>query len=264
MINDTEQELERMSFWDHLDEFRSILIRSVSTIALFTVIFFCFMEKIFDNFILAPCSSDFIIYRKLCALLNDMNIFVDSLCEPFTISLINYNLNAQFFVHMSTSLWLGLIFSFPIIIYFLWSFISPALYPEEKKGIVSAFALGNIFFYTGILVGYFLVFPITLRFFAFYKVSNLIDNNISFESYMSNFLTMIFLIGIVFELPLLCKILSAMGLIRRSFFKIYRRHAVVVLLIISAIITPSDPFSMIILFIPLWILFELSAFLVKK
>lgn len=263
MIKDKEEELERMTFWEHLDEFRSVIIRSVSTIALFSVIFFCFMEKIFDNFILAPCSSDFIVYRSLCSLMTRLDI-MNSLCDPFQVNLINYNLNAQFFVHLSTAFWLGLIFAFPMILYFLWSFVAPALYSNEKKGIVSAFALGNVFFYSGIMVGYLFIFPVTLRFFATYQISQLIENNISLESYMSNFLTMIFLIGVVFELPLLCKLLSSMGFLRRGFFGKYRRHAIVVLMIISALITPSDPFSMIVLFIPLWILYELSAYMVKK
>ena len=142
MIKDKEEELERMTFWEHLDEFRSVIIRSVSTIALFSVIFFCFMEKIFDNFILAPCSSDFIVYRSLCSLMTRLDI-MNSLCDPFQVNLINYNLNAQFFVHLSTAFWLGLIFAFPMILYFLWCFVAPALYSNEKKGIVSAFALGN-------------------------------------------------------------------------------------------------------------------------
>ncbi len=263
MIREENEQLEQMSFWDHIDALRGVLIRSILSVAAFSFVFFVFMDKIFDNVILAPCSSDFIVYRKICALLGPTGLF-DSLCEPFRIDLINYNLNAQFFTHLSTSFWLGLIFSFPILMYHLWNFISPALYSHEKRSVMSVFTLGNLFFYSGIAVGYYLIFPVTLRFFATYTVSSLIENTVSLDSYMSNFLTMIFMLGLAFELPLLCKLLSAMGLLKRKFFGLYRKYAVVALLVISAILTPADPFSMILLFIPLWILYEFSALLVKE
>ena len=261
MIQEENEQLEQMSFWDHIDAFRAVMIRAILTIIAFSTIFFIFMNKIFDNVILAPCSSDFIVYRKLCSALAPIGVF-DALCAPFSIDLINYNLNAQFYTHLSTSFWLGLIFSFPILMYHLWNFISPALYAHERRSVIYAFSFGNILFYTGILVGYFMIFPLTLRFFATYTVSSLIENAISLESYMSNFLSLIFLLGLAFELPLLCKLLSAMGLLKRRFFSQYRKHAIVALMILAAILTPADPFSMLLLFFPLWLLFVLSAFLV--
>jgi Twin arginine targeting (Tat) protein translocase TatC len=255
---------EEMSFWDHLDALRKVLINSGLVVVVISLLFFSFMFKIFDNIILAPTSSDFIVYRWMCHLSTRFDFLPDLCSNGFKVELINYNLNAQFFVHMSTSFWLGLVFSFPIVVYQLWSFISPALYENEKKNAKVAFFFGNIMFYLGLFVGYMTIFPMTLRFLATYKVSDMVPNIISLDSYMSNFLTLIFMMGVVFELPLLCWLLSRMGILTRSFFSRYRRHAVVIMLIVAAIITPADPFSMLIMFFPLYLLYEGSAFIVKK
>ena len=150
------------------------------------------------------------------------------------------------------------------VIYQLWTFVSPGLYAGEKRHARGAFLAGNIMFFIGIGVGYFLVFPLTLRFLAEYQVSEMVPNQISLDSYMSNFLTLNFIMGLVFELPLLCWLLSNMGLITRRFFKTYRRHAIVILLILAAFITPSsDPFTLSVVFVPLYALYELSAWVVK-
>jgi len=165
---------------------------------------------------------------------------------------------------MSTSMWIALLFAFPYVIYQLWTFVSPGLYAGEKRHARGAFLAGNIMFFIGIGVGYFLVFPLTLRFLAEYQVSEMVPNQISLDSYMSNFLTLNFIMGLVFELPLLCWLLSNMGLITRRFFKTYRRHAIVILLILAAFITPSsDPFTLSVVFVPLYALYELSAWVVK-
>jgi sec-independent protein translocase protein TatC len=148
--------------------------------------------------------------------------------------------------------------------YEVWRFVSPALYPNEKKSMKGVFAGGTIMFFIGCAVGYFLVYPVTLRFLATYDLSDEIIQQVSLESYMDNFLMMIFIMGIVFEMPLLSWLLSQLGLLRRSFFKKYRRHAIVGLLLAAAIITPSgDPFTLSIVFFPLYGLYELSAFFVK-
>lgn len=263
-MNQNPDTAGEMTFWDHIEAFRKVLIQSAVVVGVVSILFFTFMTKIFDYVILAPCSSEFILYRWLCGLSNRYE-FLPDMCDPtFKVDLINLNLNSQFFVHMTTSFWLSLVVSFPIVIYLLWSFVSPALYPHEKRGAKLAFLFGNGMFYLGLAVGYLSVFPFTLRFLANYQVSELIPNVISLESYMSNFLTLIFMMGIVFELPLLCWLLSTLGLLRRSFFSEYRRYAIVILLIIAAVITPADPFSMMMLFIPLYLLYEGSAYIVKK
>ena len=165
---------------------------------------------------------------------------------------------------MSSSFWLALVFSFPIILYFIWGFIKPALYENEIKGVRRAFVFGSMMFFIGLTVGYMLIFPITLRFLADYQLSTLIPNQVSLDSYMGTFLSMIFILGIVFEMPLLAWALGAVGFLHRDFFSRYRKHAIVVLLIAAAVITPtSDPFTLAIVFLPLYMLYELSALFVK-
>jgi len=229
------------------------------------IVFFALMPNIFDNIILAPCKGDFILYRlfeKVTAAIPGLPQFST---EGFQVNLINIKLASQFFIHMSTSLWLALVFSFPVIIYLLWSFVSPALYEREKRGIRRAFLIGNLMFFLGVAVGYFVVFPVTLRFLASYHVSEMIPNQISLDSYMDTFLMLILIMGIIFELPLLAWMLGKAGVLKRDFFQKYRRHAIVVLLILAALITPTgDPFTLTIVFLPIYMLYEISAWLVKK
>ena len=259
-----DNELKEMSFWDHVDDLRRVILRSVGAIILLSVVFFTLMPRIFDSIILAPCHSDFILYRLLGDLSQHMSILPDFCNDHFEVKLINIQLASQFFIHMSTSMWIALLFAFPYVIYQLWTFVSPGLYAGEKRHARGAFLAGNIMFFIGIGVGYFLVFPLTLRFLAEYQVSEMVPNQISLDSYMSNFLTLNFIMGLVFELPLLCWLLSNMGLITRRFFKTYRRHAIVILLILAAFITPSsDPFTLSVVFVPLYALYELSAWVVK-
>lgn len=258
-----QEELKDMSFWDHIDELRSTLIKVAIVLVVMVVCLFAFMPQIFDSVILAPCRGDFVLYRAIAAitaLVPDAPQF----STDFQVELINIQLSSQFFIHLSTSFWLALVFSFPIVVYLLWQFISPALYEEEKRGASLAFLLGNVMFFLGVAVGYFVVFPISLRFFYGYRISELVPNQISLDSYMDSFLMLVFMIGLVFEMPLVSLILSKVGILRRSFFGKFRRHAVIALLVLSALITPSDPFSMIVVFFPLYVLYEFSALLVKK
>lgn len=166
---------------------------------------------------------------------------------------------------MSSSLWLGLVMSFPFIVYQLFTFIKPALYGKERKNAGLFFLFGNLLFYLGLIVGYIMVFPLTLRFLAGYELSSYIDNSISLDSYMDSFMMMCFIMGIVFELPLVSWFLSQIGILNRSFFNKFRKHAIVVLLIIAAIITPSgDPFTLMVVFLPIYLLWEISAIVVKE
>ncbi len=254
-----------MTFWEHLDELRSVLLRIVVVWAVLFIVLLAVMPTIFDKVILAPCSDNFALYHALDVLSRYIPVMPRFATGNFNVSLINIQLTSQFFVHMSTSLWLSLLLGFPYFMYQLWTFVRPALYPAERRSVRVAFMIGNIMFYVGIAVGYFIVFPLTLRFLANYQISTLIPNQISLDSYMGHFLTLTFAMGIVFELPLLCKILSVMGVLRRSFFKQYRRHAIIALLILAAVITPSgDPFTLIVVFLPIYMVYELSAMFVAK
>ena len=166
---------------------------------------------------------------------------------------------------MTTSFWLALVLTFPYLMYEVWKFISPALYEHEKRNIRWVFFFGTIMFFFGCAVGYFMVFPMTLRFLATYQLSPDIKEQVSLDSYMDNFLMLIFVMGIVFEMPLVSWLLSKLGLLHRGFFHKYRRHAIVGLLVAAAFITPSsDPFTLSVVFFPLYGLYELSAFFVRK
>lgn len=251
--------LGEMSFWDHVDALRGVLLRAGAVVLLMAIVFFAAMPEIFDRIILAPTRPDFCLYGLLASLGSVRGITPDFNAD-FSVSLINIQLASQFFIHISTSFWLALVFSFPIIIYLLWSFVAPGLYEREKRGARTAFLFGNVMFFIGVAVGYFLVFPLTLRFLAGYQVSELVPNQISLDSYMDNFLMLILVMGIIFELPLLAWLLGKTGLLTRSFFSFYRRHAVVVLLILAAVVTPTgDPFTLTVVFLPIYLLWELSA-----
>jgi sec-independent protein translocase protein TatC len=256
--------LQEMSFWDHVDALRAVLIKIAVIEVVFSTVLFCFMPSIFDKVILAPCKGDFILYRVFEKMTAGVPFVPQFTTHGFSVKLINIQLASQFFIHMSSSFWLGLVLSFPIVLYLLWTFISPALYPNEKHGVKTAFFIGNVLFLIGVMVGYFIVFPITLRFLADYHVSQLVPNQISLDSYMNTFVMLIFIMGVIFELPLLAWLLGNIGILHREFFRHYRKHAVVILLVLAAVITPTgDPFTLMIVFLPIYMLYEVSAFLVK-
>lgn len=253
-----------MSFWDHLEELRWMLIRSIAALLIFAIGGFIAMPYIYDSIIMGPTHADFILYKYLCLATSSVSFLPDFCDDTFHVDIININLASQFFRHMTTSFWLALILTFPYLVFEVWRFVSPALYENEKKSIRWVFVFGTVMFFIGCLVGYCLVFPMTFRFLATYQLSDTIVNQISLDSYMDNFLMLIFIMGIVFELPLLSWLLSKLGFLNRSFFGKYRRHAIVGLLVLSAIITPSgDPFTLSVVFIPLYLLFELSRFMVR-
>lgn len=256
---------EEKPFWDHLDDLRRVLFKMAAVLVVFLIGFFIYMPKIFDSVILAPCHGDFPLYRLFAKITAVIPWFDQFSTADFNVELLNTGLTSQFFTHISTSFYFAIVFAFPFLLYFLWSFVSPALYPKERRGARTAFALGTVMFYIGVAVGYFVVFPVTLRFLYQYNLSNEINNWLSLDSYMDNFLMMNLVMGIVFELPLLAWTLSAIGLLRRKFFSRYRRHAIVALVVLAAVITPtSDPFTLTIVFLPLYMLYEFSALIVKK
>lgn len=258
-----EGNIPEMSFWEHVGALRNVLLRAALVVVAITVVFFALMPHIFDTVILAPTHGDFVLYRLFERLTAGSSLFPDFSSEGFNVKLINIQLASQFFIHISTSFWLALVFAFPVVIYLLWGFVSPALYENEKRGVTKAFMLGNLMFFLGVLMGYFVVFPVTLRFLAEYQVSELVPNQISLDSYMDNFIVLILVMGIVFELPLLAWLLGRAGLLTRDFFGRFRRHAVVVLLILAAVITPTgDPFTLMVVFLPIYGLWEMGAWLV--
>lgn len=265
MSENIEAEAADKSFWGHLDDLRKTLFGMAIVLAAFMAAFFFCMPWLFDHVILAPCQGDFALYRLFALISDKFPGFPQFTTEGYQVELINLRLASQFFTHISTSFWMSLVFAFPVLLYQLWQFIRPALYEREVRGARIAFSLGTGMFYLGVLVGYFVVFPITLRFLYTYELSAAIHNQLSLDSYMSNFMMMTLIMGIAFELPLLAWVMSAIGVLRRPFFRRYRKHAVVILMILAAVITPTgDPFTLMVVFLPLYLLYELSALLVKK
>ena len=256
-----EQEL---TFWGHLDVLRTSLFHIVIALVVCMVGGFIALQYIFDPFILGPTHGDFFLYRWLSSVGKVIPFAPDFSADGFHVDIININVASQFMVHMTTAFWLALLLAFPYVLYELWAFIRPALYPKEKKNVGTAFFFGAGMFYLGCAVGYSVVFPFTFRFLTTYELSAEITNQISLNSYMSNFLVIIFIMGVVFEIPLLAWVLSQLGLISRPFLREYRKHAVVVLLILAAVITPSgDPFTLAVVFIPLFLLYELAILVVR-
>jgi len=257
--------MQELTFWDHLEDLRHMLFRVLGAMFVASIAFFIFMPQIFDSVVMAPCFGDFPIYRLFChitKLFTNDTSFCD---ESFRIQIINIRLAAQFMIHMQMSFLFGLIVSFPYLLFEIWKFIAPALYDKEKSGFRLAFSLSSVLFYAGVCLSYFLVFPITLRFLAGYQITSLVSNQLSLDSYISNFITLNLIMGLVFELPMLALILSKLGIVKRRFFRKYRKHAIVILLIVAAVITPTgDPFTLMIVALPLYILYEISALLVKK
>ena len=255
---------KNMSFWEHLDELRMTFIHILIFLMVAFVGWFIAMPFIFDSFVLGPTSSDFFLYQWFASL-GRLPFFPDFGDQHFSVDIINIQVASQFMTHMSSSFYFALVVTFPYMIYELWKFIRPALLPGEKKNIGIAFSFSTLMFYLGCAVGYILVFPLTFRFLTQYTLGSEIVNQINLGSYMGMFILLIVVMGIVFELPLLAWVLSKLGLISKAFLRTYRRHAIVVIMILSAIITPSgDPFTMMVVFLPIYLLYELSIKIVRE
>lgn len=254
-----------MTFWDHLDDLRETLFRIAVFVGVISILLFVYMPDIFDKIILAPSQNNFFLYEWFNHASKYIPLFPDFCLGAFHVKIININLSSQFFIHMSTSFWFALVLSFPFIIYQFFLFVKPALYNQEKQNAGWAFFFGNLLFFIGVLIGYVIVFPITLRFLAGYQLSEYIEQSVSLNSYMDSFLMLCFVMGLVFELPLLSWLLSKFGILHREFFNKFRKHAIAFLLIVSALITPSsDPFTLMVVFLPIYMLWEISALVVRK
>lgn len=253
-----------MTFWDHLEVLRWSLARVAAVLFVLLVGCFIAMPHIFDSFILGPTTSDFFVYRLLSGLGSSGSQWLPDFSSDFKIDIININVASQFLTHISTSFWIALVLVFPYLIYEIWKFLKPALYDNEQRSVRLAFTAGTVLFYLGCATGYCIVFPLTFRFLTTYTVAGSIVNQISLNSYMSNFLTLVFVMGVVFEIPILAWILSTIGLLHKGTLVEYRKFAVVVLLVLAALITPSgDPFTLSVVFLPLYLLYELSILVVK-
>lgn len=253
---------DAMSFWEHLDVLRGILFRIAALTLGFAVIAFACREWLFD-IILAPKYDNFIIYDLFRSVGKIFNPNGDS--GHFDVQLINTGLAKQFVIHMKASIYAGFLVAAPYTLYQIFRFVSPALYANERRYAVKVLGGGSVMFALGVLLSYFLIFPLTFRFLGTYQVSDDVVNMISLESYMDTMMMLCVMMGIVFEIPILCWLFAKFGFITADFMKKYRKHAVVILLFISAIITPTaDVFTLTVVAMPMWLLYEASIIIVQR
>ena len=250
--------LKEMSFLDHLEVLRWHLVRSAVSIISFAVLAFINKDFIFDQVLLAPKNSEFPTYILFCNLSEWFGVG-DLLCfGNHSWDLHSFSMSGQFSTHIITSLFAGLIVSFPYVFWEIWRFIKPALYTTETKITRGVVFFTSILFSIGVLFGYYLVVPLSVNFLGSYQVSSLVSNTIGISSFVSTVTTISFANGLIFELPMLVYFLSKIGLLTPQFMKKYRKHSIVLTLILSSIITPPDIASQILVSLPLIILYEIS------
>lgn len=251
-----------MTFWEHIEVFRKVLFRCIGVWAFFAVAAFFFKDWLFD-FIFAPSKSDFILYRGLCRL--SESIGIEALCpNDFDAQFINTELASQFMTHLRVALWTGVVAACPYLIVQLYGFVSPALYEQEKSYSVSLIFFGILLFALGVMLNYFVIFPFSFRFLSTYQVQEQVVNQIALSSYIDTFLMLSLLIGILFELPIVAYFLAKLGIIDSAMLKQYRRHAIVVICIVAAVITPTaDIFTLLLVTLPIYLLYEASIVIVK-
>jgi len=256
------EEGKEMSFLDHLEVLRWHLIRSTGVVLVFSIIAFLMKNFIFNVILFAPKSADFITYRAFCKI---SRLFgTEGLCIediPFTFQ--SLAMAEQFSVHIWTSITVGFIVAFPFIIWEVWRFISPGLYDQERKGARTFIFISSFLFFLGVLFGYYIVTPLSVNFLGNYSVSDMVARNIKLESYISLVRSSLLASGLIFELPIIMFFLTKMGLVTPEFLKTYRKHALVITLVLAAIITPPDIISQVIVAIPILILYEVSIFISK-
>jgi sec-independent protein translocase protein TatC len=250
-----------MSFLGHLEELRWHLLRSVIVVIVLATTLFFFKEFLFDEVLLAPKNPQFLTYRLLCRLSAFLNLG-DELCiNSIPFVLISTDISAQFTTHMWVSFISGLVIAFPYVAWEIWRFVKPALNTNEKQYARGIVFYTSFLFLTGVLFGYYVITPMTVNFLGSYQVSEAVKNTITLDSFISTVTTMTIISGLIFELPILVYFLSKIGLLTPKFMRAYRRHAVVIILVISAIITPtSDATTLILVALPLYVLYEISIF----
>ncbi|WP_367864647.1 twin-arginine translocase subunit TatC [Pedobacter sp. WC2423] len=255
-----------MSFFDHIDVLRKHLLRALLAIVIFTGLAFWFYDFLFNTIIMGPKSPDFWTYRMMCKL---VQIF-PSLGSDFCITsikgkIINTEMAGQFTLQINSCIMTGIIFGIPYILFELWLFIKPALHEKERKAASGFVFFASVLFLIGVLFGYFIICPLSINFLTNFSVSPMIENTFTIDSYLSSVSTLTIGTGIIFELPVVIYILSIFGIMTPAFMRASRRYAVVIILIIAAVVTPTpDMMTMLVVAFPLFILYELSIFISAK
>lgn len=245
-----------MDFWDHLDELRTCLLKALVAVVLAAVVAFCCKDLLF-YLVMAPSKPDFVTYRLFTRL--------TGVSDSFHVSLFNPELAQQFLVHMRVALWVGLLVVSPYVLYLLFHFVAPGLYVSERRYAVGAVGIGYLMFLLGVAINYFIIFPLTFRFLGTYQVSSDIPNQIALTSYIGMLLMLCLVMGVVFELPVLCWLLAKVGVLKARFMTHYRRHAIVAIVILAAVITPTgDAITLSAVALPIYMLYEISIAVVRR
>ena len=259
----SEKEEGGMSFLEHLEELRWHLIRAVLAVLVFAIAAFVFYDIIFDEILLAPKNVDFFTNRMFSIFADYVGI--ESLkinTEQFQV--ININMAGQFATHITVSLVFGLIAGFPYLFFEFWRFVKPALYKKEQKHASGSIFYTSFLFALGVSFGYYVITPLSIHFLGSYNVSSQVMNQINLNSYISTVTSIVLASGIIFELPILIFFLSKIGLVNPEFLRKYRKHSIVLILILSAIITPPDIFSQVLVCLPLLVLYEVGIGISKR
>lgn len=255
---------QEMSFIGHLEELRWHVIRAIGSILVFAILAFIYIKEIYHYVIIAPSQPNFWTYRMLCLL--SEKVGYDELCvKELNFKLQTIGMGDQFTMSMTSSVIAGLIFAFPYAFWEIWRFIKPGLKASERKSAQGAVFYVTFLFFSGVIFGYFIVSPLAINFLANYTLDESIINEFSLASYISLVSTLTLACGIAFQLPIVVYVLSKVGVLTPSFMREYRKHAMIVILIVAAIITPSpDIYSQILVAIPLLLLYEVSILVSRK
>lgn len=248
-----------MSFFEHIEELRWHLMRAAASVLIVMVVVFLLKDFVFRQVILGPTSPDFITYRIIC------KYFPDVCFYPQHLQIITRDIQEQFLSHIKVSMWLGFIVAFPYILFELWRFIRPGLYKKEIKAAKGMVFLCSMLFLSGVAFGYFIITPVAVTFLSSYSVSPEIANTTTLAALVNSITMFTLPVGLIFETPIILYFLAKIGLVSSSFLTQYRRHAIVVIVIVAAVITPSpDVFSQMMVAIPLYLLYEVSIIVVKR
>lgn len=256
-----KKEAKEMSFMDHLEDLRRVLVRSSAAIIVMGTITYFFADYIFDELIFGPTNPNFITYTFFCEASHYIG-FADSICiTELNFKIINTEMEGQVNIFVWICITGGFILAFPYILWQLWGFVSPALYEKERKNAKLFIFISSILFFIGVLFGYYVIVPMSINFLATFSISKIVENTFTIESYVSMVKTAVIASGLFFELPIIIFFLTKLGIVTPLFLRTYRKYAVVIVLIIAAIVTPPDVVSQITVAIPMLLIYEASIFI---
>jgi len=247
-----------MSFLDHLEDLRWLLVRSSAAIIIMALITYFFSDFIFDDIIFGPTDANFITYRFFCDVAQTLGITGDICVKELPFTIQNTSMEGQINVFVWTCITAGFILAFPYILYEIWKFVSPALYEKEKKNAIIFIFVSSILFFLGVLFGYLIIVPLSINFVATFSVSSVVKNEFNLDSYIGMIKTSVIAAGLFFELPIIIYFLTKLGLVGPDFLRKYRKYAIVIVLIVAAIVTPPDVVSQITVAIPMLLIYEAS------